>query len=96
MRSFFQDLKKNGDGDIIKCKMHGIVHDFAQFLTKDECLVIEGQSAEEKRIRHIMLDFAEIPVSLYSKKNLLTLCVTGSNFVSTSLRLGFIVKSNVS
>ncbi|KAK4425809.1 putative disease resistance protein RGA3 [Sesamum alatum] len=43
MRSFFQDFEKNEAGNnlIIRCKMHDIIHDFAQFLTKNECLIVE-------------------------------------------------------
>lgn len=43
MRSFFQDFEINDqDGSIISCKMHDIVHDFAQYLAKNECLSIEN------------------------------------------------------
>nr|GME17104.1 putative disease resistance protein RGA3 [Ipomoea batatas] len=37
MRSFFQDLEKDvmNSNIIISCKMHDIVHDFAQFLTRN-------------------------------------------------------------
>ncbi|KAL0348714.1 UNVERIFIED_CONTAM: putative disease resistance protein RGA1 [Sesamum angustifolium] len=44
MRSFFQDFEKDRekvDNRIVRCKMHDIVHDFAQFLTNDECLIVE-------------------------------------------------------
>ncbi|CAL8997686.1 unnamed protein product [Prunus brigantina] len=41
-RSFFQDFEKDFEtGAITGCKMHDIVHDFVQFLTKNECLIIE-------------------------------------------------------
>ncbi|CAB4267435.1 unnamed protein product [Prunus armeniaca] len=41
-RSFFQDFEKDPDtGTIIQCKMHDIVHDFVQFLTKNECLIMD-------------------------------------------------------
>ncbi|KAK4424663.1 putative disease resistance protein RGA3 [Sesamum alatum] len=42
MRSFFQDLLIDVRKDrIIKCKMHDMIHDFAQFLAKNECLIVE-------------------------------------------------------
>ena len=41
IRSFFQDFEKDeDDGKIIRCKMHDIVHDFAQSITKNECFEI--------------------------------------------------------
>ncbi|XP_034695657.1 putative disease resistance protein RGA3 [Vitis riparia] len=40
-RSFFQDFEKDDKGNIVRCKMHDIVHDFAQILTNNECLIVE-------------------------------------------------------
>ncbi|XVF79407.1 hypothetical protein PTKIN_Ptkin14bG0219900 [Pterospermum kingtungense] len=47
MRSFFQDLKKFGNNDIYKCKMHDIVHDFAQLLTEKECSLVEFNDEQQ-------------------------------------------------
>ncbi|CAN6722112.1 unnamed protein product [Malus baccata var. baccata] len=48
-RSFFQDLEKDSvSGKIIGCKMHDIVHDFVQSLTKNECLIIDTDSVNNE------------------------------------------------
>ncbi|KAH6773362.1 hypothetical protein C2S51_011766 [Perilla frutescens var. frutescens] len=62
MRSFFQDVvrdKKNRE-KIVSVKMHDMVHDFARYLTKNECSVIEFNSdfqrkmeSSHKRARHL-------------------------------------------
>ncbi|XP_022717497.1 putative disease resistance protein RGA3 isoform X2 [Durio zibethinus] len=79
MLSFFQDFTKNENGGIIRCKMHDIVHDFAQFLTKGECLFVEMNGVQEpwtgpaiKTIRHSMLKFetedtSPIPIDNWKK-----------------------------
>ncbi|RZC93486.1 hypothetical protein C5167_007299 [Papaver somniferum] len=36
-RSFFQDISTDDVGREFCCKMHDLVHDFAQFLTRDHC-----------------------------------------------------------
>jgi hypothetical protein len=83
MRSFFQDFKKGEyDGRIISCKMHDIVHDFAQSMTKNECFIIDGD--EESRIdlksaRHLRLKISKeskFPEYVYEAKNLHTLFLT--------------------
>ncbi|KAL0348709.1 UNVERIFIED_CONTAM: putative disease resistance protein RGA1 [Sesamum angustifolium] len=63
MRSFFQDFTKDeaGNNRIVTCKMHDIVHDFAQFLTKNECLIVERVDAGAAQVvpaqdaRHLTL-----------------------------------------
>lgn len=46
MRSFFQELEDPKElfsrREFMKCKIHDIVHDFAQFITKNECHVLDG------------------------------------------------------
>ncbi|KAJ9692755.1 hypothetical protein PVL29_011711 [Vitis rotundifolia] len=81
-RSFFQDFEKDDDGNIIGCKMHDIVHDFAQFLTQNECFIVEVDNQQMqsidflKKIRHTTLVVREATpnlVSAYNMKNLHTL-----------------------
>ncbi|CAN6722081.1 unnamed protein product [Malus baccata var. baccata] len=61
-RSFFQDLKKDSvSGKITGCKMHDIVHDFVQSLTKNECLITEDVDGEiealGEKVRHLTITF---------------------------------------
>ncbi|XP_073153622.1 putative disease resistance protein RGA3 [Henckelia pumila] len=50
-RSFFQDFEagKYMDDHIVQCKMHNVVHDFARFLTKSECFIVEKPPGEANR-----------------------------------------------
>ncbi|RVW23456.1 putative disease resistance protein RGA4 [Vitis vinifera] len=84
-RSFFQDFKKDDDGNIIGCKMHDIVHDFAQFLTQNECFIVEVDNQKKgsmdlffQKIRHATLVVRESTANFASTcntKNLHTLLV---------------------
>lgn len=87
MRCFFQDFVKDYDGTIIACKMHDIVHDFAQFLTVNEYSTIEVEGIQARfdmtagSTRHLTLILppeAHIPVSILSKNHLRTLMILGS------------------
>ncbi|CAB4272798.1 unnamed protein product [Prunus armeniaca] len=95
MRSFFQEFEKDDLGNITGCKMHDVVHDFLQFLTKNECFVFEAEGGNNKRImefdgynkvRHLTLMFAPegplIPSSLCNFKNLRTLATFDSKIAS--------------
>ncbi|KAL4621619.1 hypothetical protein ACB092_06G242200 [Castanea dentata] len=79
MLSFFQDFVKDNGGKIIKCKMHDIVHDFAQLMTKNECFTINSDKElglDYKNAHHLRLEIAKEDqnlVSIYSAKNLRTL-----------------------
>ncbi|XP_044497145.1 putative disease resistance protein RGA3 [Mangifera indica] len=85
-RSFFQEFRKDSDENIISCKMHDIVHDFAQFLTKSEYLTVEiNEGSEElvintsnEKARHSMLTLhvgATFPISICSIKSLRSLLI---------------------
>ncbi|KAG5225112.1 disease resistance NBS-LRR family protein [Salix suchowensis] len=90
-RSLFQDFKKDeDDGSIIRCKMHDMVHDFAQSMTKNESFSVEidGGTAESKMesfsrdARHSMVVFRNrradsFPATIHSFKKLRSLIVDG-------------------
>ncbi|XP_030964867.1 putative disease resistance protein RGA3 [Quercus lobata] len=79
MRSFFQDFKRDeySDGKIIGCKMHDIVHDFAQLMTKTETFETDGDKEIDcQSARHLHLKISKerhCLESIYRAKNLRTL-----------------------
>ena len=88
--SFFQDFEKEeGDGSIYACKMHDMVHDFAQNLTKNESFSVEIDGAAESKIdsfsrdaRHFNVVFKNyetdsFPATIHSLKKLRSLIVDG-------------------
>ncbi|XP_044495810.1 putative disease resistance protein RGA3 [Mangifera indica] len=85
-RSFFQEIKKDSDENIISCKMHDIVHDFAQFLTKNEYFTVGIKRGSEdlvintsnEKARHSMLTLpvgVTFPISICSIKSLRSLLI---------------------
>lgn len=73
MRSFFQYGKKDKEGDVVvRFKMHDMVHDFARYLTKNECFIMEANGGAERgvdstwqNLRHLTIvrgDEAKLPV----------------------------------
>ncbi|KAK9997671.1 hypothetical protein SO802_022357 [Lithocarpus litseifolius] len=47
--SFFQNARKDVCGDIISCKIHNLVHDFAISISKSEILILEGDFVDNVR-----------------------------------------------
>eukprot|EP00258_Populus_trichocarpa_P021944 XP_024437963.1 putative disease resistance protein RGA3 isoform X8 [Populus trichocarpa] len=83
-RSFFQDFETDRfEG--MKFKMHDIVHDFAQYMTKNECLTVDvntlgGATVETsiERVRHLSMMVSEetsFPVSIHKAKGLRSLLI---------------------
>jgi hypothetical protein len=83
-RAFFQDFKTYGREDI-RFKMHDIVHDFAQYMTKNECLTVDvntlgGATVETsiERVRHLSMMLSKdtsFPVSILKAKSLRSLLI---------------------
>ncbi|KAL4291959.1 hypothetical protein GQ457_14G006690 [Hibiscus cannabinus] len=97
MRSFFQEFEMDeNDDSIIRCKMHDIVHEFAQLLRKGECCVVASNGLVEQRdewchgnARHVRVildnEQAAIPSPLYNAKKLRSLIVDACPHNTSSL-----------
>ncbi|XP_024045788.1 putative disease resistance protein RGA3 [Citrus clementina] len=95
-RSFFQEFKKYyEDDDIMSCKMHDIVHDFAQFVSRKECLWLEINGTKESvinsvgdKVRHLGLNFkggASFPMSTHGLNRLRTILINDESPSNPSL-----------
>ncbi|KAK4596624.1 hypothetical protein RGQ29_014592 [Quercus rubra] len=100
IRSLFQDFRVDQDDEnIMRFKMHDIVHDLAQIMAKNECITIMAKNecitingCKESRpnlqnTRHLYLEIsrnAQIPESIYRAKNLRTLIVVGHDSYNVS------------
>ncbi|KAH1065465.1 hypothetical protein J1N35_030452 [Gossypium stocksii] len=69
---FFEDVKKNDVGDVIECKMHGIIHDLAKSVAGEEYFVFEGgcmpRNLAKLRYLSVVRDSGSctVPEALYS------------------------------
>ncbi|KAF3451199.1 hypothetical protein FNV43_RR07292 [Rhamnella rubrinervis] len=93
MQCLFQDFRKDDDGSIVGCKMHDILHDLAQFLTKNDCSTMKVDKENTQphivgKVRHLTLlftaDRVEFPTPM---RNLHSLFIFSSNPSASALRL---------
>ncbi|XP_059654702.1 putative disease resistance protein RGA4 [Cornus florida] len=93
-RSFFHDVKTDEVGEIIRCKMHDLLHDVAQSVARHEISTLnnaESNSNAEsvtKRTRHVSFRYRvdsslETPIRLRAN-NLLTLILKNQDRRETS------------
>ncbi|XP_061999492.1 putative disease resistance protein RGA3 [Rosa rugosa] len=70
MRSFFQDVEVDDENiGNIACKIHDIVHDFLQYLTENECLILDASERRDvstDKVHHLTLVHATESDSLKS------------------------------
>jgi Leucine-rich repeat (LRR) protein len=94
-RSFFQDFKTD-EFEGMKFKMHDIVHDFAQYMTKNECLTVGasklGEATTEiscERVRHLSMKLSgetSFPASIRKAKGLRSLLIdTGDSSLGAAM-----------
>ncbi|KAK9689284.1 hypothetical protein RND81_09G049100 [Saponaria officinalis] len=90
-RNFFQDVKEYDTDDIIRCKMHDLVHDLAQHVAGGESIVVEGTGAQfTNRLVHAnfcagkMLN--EVPQSLLVARNLRSLLLKGFSTSTSTIK----------
>ncbi|KAG5223396.1 disease resistance protein [Salix suchowensis] len=86
-RSFFQDIKKD-HREYITFKMHDIVHDFAQYMTENECLTVDDNNLGEatvetsiETVRHLSMILSgetSFPSSIHRVKGLRSLLIDNS------------------
>jgi len=91
-RSFFQDIKINNYGDIEYCKMHDLIHDLAQYVAGNECLISDPDARKVvERTYHVAFDslnsLLDIPAPLLKADRLRTLLLRPPGYVYSKLKL---------
>jgi leucine-rich repeat protein SHOC2 len=82
MKSFLQEAKFNGDGDIIGFKMHDLMHDLAKQVAGDDCCYLDNNAkGYQGRAVHVSVEFdAFCLLESLDASRLRTLIVFSSNF----------------
>ncbi|KAL5999715.1 hypothetical protein ACLOJK_038000 [Asimina triloba] len=70
--SMLQEVEKDDRG-VIRCKMHDLLHDLAEFIAKDE--IYSEQCSSRSNVRHAFFSFTDTDASFPRAKNLHTLFV---------------------
>ncbi|KAI4353125.1 hypothetical protein L6164_002096 [Bauhinia variegata] len=90
-RSFFEDIKRDALGNILRFKMHDLVHDLAQWIMVETCCISEDYRLSDlpKAIHHISFDCCDMPsklcaLSFDQLKSLRTLMITRRHFPPTA------------
>ncbi|XWS30445.1 hypothetical protein CRYUN_Cryun24cG0118400 [Craigia yunnanensis] len=101
-RSFFQDFKKDSDGNIVECNLNHIIHDFVQYLTREEIVAVEVDSCDNLRLgssfgkaHHLRVTIAvkdQFPVSINGIVKLRSLVSNGKGYILTGEALQALIK----
>ncbi|RWR74944.1 putative disease resistance protein RGA4 [Cinnamomum micranthum f. kanehirae] len=89
--SLFQDAEKDEYGNIVRCKMHDLVHDLAKFVSSGEYCSMEAGDTEScsAKCHHLSLhgykNVSSIPSILCNVKRLHTLLLSGYSDIEAVL-----------
>lgn len=80
-RSFFQDVRRNEQGEIISCKMHDLMNDLAKMVAGDCCVIVDKPTLKitDNTVWHASLTIGsswEAPSWLLATKQIRSLLLT--------------------
>ncbi|CAO2838977.1 unnamed protein product [Amaranthus hypochondriacus] len=77
-RCFFEEVKKNEYGDVESVKMHDLIHDLAQEVSKEEICVVNSETNNVgEKVRHLIYDREYEKHIMCSAKVRTYMCVEG-------------------